>query len=396
MASTLRKSLAAGGLATLGSLPVFLLGAQAVLMQEDLRFNEAELGIATGCFFGVAALTALVASGLVDRLSSRRATFIATSITAASALGIAFAAQSFQSLLAFLMLAGVGNAALQMTANVALARSVARGGQGLAYGVKQSAPAVAIMLGGLAVPAVGLVFGWRWTFGVVAVVCVLVAIATAGGRASSRGRPLVTLPGGESAPRAALMVAATATLLGSSAAVSLAAFLPNWAHQLGLSSAESGLLLSAGGAFALVVRLGAGLAADRRVGRHMPVVAGHLSVGAAGLMILSLEESPISVIVTGALIAFGIGWGWPGLLLFAVVRVGRERPGAAAGAMQGGNFAGAALGPMLFGYMASTVNYPAAWRAAAATMLLAAALLLVARRMFVTDMYRRPPGVAWD
>jgi predicted MFS family arabinose efflux permease len=261
-------------------------------------------------------------------------------------------------------------------------------GQGLAYGMKQSAPAVAIMLGGLAVPAVGLVLGWRWTFGFVAVLSLMIAAASLRGRSPAMARTQVVL-GQESAPRSALSVAAMATMLGSSAAVSLAAFLPNWANHLGLSTADSGLLLSAGGGLALIVRLGSGFAADRRVGRHMPVVTGHLAIGAVGLVLLSLENAPIGVAMAGALVAFGIGWGWPGLLLFAVVRIGRDAPGAAAGAIQGGNFAGAAVGPIAFGYLAATTSYPLAWRTAAAIMLFAAVLLLIASHMFIASGCRR-------
>ena len=41
-----------------------------------------------------------------------------------------------------------------------------------------------------------------------------------------------------------------------------------------------------------------------------------------------------------AIVAFAVGWAWPGMMLFAVVRVGREAPAAASGAVQVGAFAG--------------------------------------------------------
>ncbi len=384
----LRSAGAAGGLATLGTLPVFLLGAQAVLIRDDLRVDDARLGLAAGVFFGVAAVVSLTCGGLVDRMSSRASTLVAAGISAGATLGIALGAQSFVSLLVLLLMAGVGNAALQMTANVTLARTVPPGRQGMAYGIKQSAVPLAVMLGGLAVPSVGVWLGWRWTFAITGGVCLLVAMLgvrqrsvhpTAAPSSGARDRP----------PVAALLVSGAATMLATSAVVCLGAFLPVWAHELGLSPARSGLLLSAGGALALVARLASGFAADRRVGWHMPVVSAHLLVGAAGVFLLSLQD--VATLVVGTLIAFGIGWSWPGVLLFAVVRVGRDSPGAASGAIQGGNFAGAALGPVLFGLLATAVGYSTAWRVAAGIMLASAALLVIARRMFIADSRRRQP-----
>lgn len=384
----LRTAVAAGGLATLGTLPIFLLSAQAVLIRGDLMIDDTRLGVAAGAFFGTAALVSLTCGGLVDRVSSRTSTLIAAVISAVGTLGIALGARSFVSLLALLVIAGAGNAALQMTANVTLARTVPSGRQGMAYGIKQSAVPLAVMVGGLAVPSVGVLVGWRWTFALTGGACLLVAaLGRRQGPVRVGRAPLSGVR--DRPPAAALVVSGAATMLASSAVVCLGAFLPVWAHSLGLSPARSGLLLSAGGALALVARLGSGFAADRRVGRHMPVVAIHLVVGAAGIWLLSLED--VATLIVGTLIAFGIGWSWPGVLLFAVVRVGRDSPGPASGAIQGGNFAGAALGPVLFGYLATTSGYPTAWRAAACMMLVATALLAIARRMFIVDRQKRPP-----
>jgi MFS family permease len=90
------------------------------------------------------------------------------------------------------------------------------------------------------------------------------------------------------------------------------------------------------------------------------------------------------------MLAFAIGWAWPGLLLFAVVRVGREAPGAASGVVQAGAFVGGATGPALFGLLVSTTNYQFAWRVGGGCMLLAGGLLGLARRAFLRDLQSRP------
>lgn len=389
----MRPALAAGGLATLGNLPIFLLSAQAVSVGQDLGLDVAALGWATSCFFGVAAVVSLTCGGLVDRLPSRVATLTATSLSAAACLGIAFGARTVSGLLALLALGGAGNALLQVTANVILARLVPPGRRGLAYAIKQSAIPLAVIAGGLAVPTICAFVDWRSMFTITAGAFLLVA-ATRLRRGPAPGPHAVRTRARDLPPRGALLVTAVATMLGSAAAVSLGAFLPAWAHETGLTTDQAALLLSFGGACSLLARLGSGLAADRRSGWHLPVVSLHLGVGALGVVLVSLE-APASLVL-GTVIAFGVGWSWPGVLLFALVRVGRDSPGSASSAVQGGNFAGAALGPALFGYVVATAGFVPAWRLAAFAMVAGALLLVLARGMFVSDRRRRPPARAFD
>lgn len=383
-----RTMLAAVAMTTLGALPIFLLSAQSVLVRDDLRFSEPQLGLAVSAFFGAAALTSLVAGSLTERLGRRRSTVVAGVLAAVSTLGIAVAAMSYPVLLALLVVSGVANAALQMTANVALMRSVPPGHQGLAFGVKQSAVPVATLLGGLAVPTVGILVGWRWTYAVATVAAVLVIV---GGLRAPGRNPGASRAGkrGERAPTGALVVSAVAMALASAAVNSLGAFLPAWAFQVGLAPGTAGLLLAGASALCVVSRVVLGLAADRRSGRNLPVAAGLMALGAAGLVLLSFGD--VVTLVAGAILAFAIGWSWPGLILFAIVRVGRDSPAAASGAMQAGAFTGGASGPVLFGLLVAATNYPTAWRTAAAVLFVAAALLLVARRLFLADLARRPP-----
>jgi fucose permease len=98
-----------------------------------------------------------------------------------------------------------------------------------------------------------------------------------------------------------------------------------------------------------------------------------------------------SVVVFG-FVAFALGWSWPGLLLYAVARVGRDAPGQASSVVQAGAFAGGALGPVLFGLVVGQVGFEAAWFTAAAAFLVAAVLALVARSGFRKDLRRRPPA----
>lgn len=385
----LRMLSAAAALSTLGAVPAFLLGAQFVLIQEDLSLDERHLGIAVGVFFAAAALASHPAGSMADRLGHRASTLVAGALSFSAALMVAVLARGTAGLLAGMGVAGVANAALQMTANASLARSIPRRRQGVAFGIKQSAVPLAILLGGLAVPAVGLAVGWRWTYGVLALLAALVmALALRGAPGASATASAVS-PHDDSAPRGALLLTAVATTLANGAANSLGAFLPAWTYSLGVSAGTSGLLLALCAAVCVAARVISGAAGDRRSGRNFPWVAGQMVIGALGFVLLAQADVPM--VVLGALIAFGFGWAWPGLLIFAVVRVGRDRPASASSAVQAGGFAGGAAGPPLFGWLIVTTSYETGWFVGAAALVVAAVLLMYCRRLFLRDLRLRPP-----
>jgi len=384
----IRKLLVAGAIATVGALPAFLLGAQFVLIADDLGLDEADLGVAVGVFYASAALASTPAGSLADRLGPRLSMAMAGGIATLGALTVALLVSSLAGLLVGMVIAGVANAALQMTANVSLAQTVPPARQGLAFGVKQSAVPAAILLGGLAVPAIGLAFGWRWTYGIFAVAAALVVVAALARRSTEERGRRHKPAGGAAAPRAALVVTAIAATMANGSANSLGAFLPAWAFSLGMSAGDSGLLLAAGAALCVVGRVLSGFAGDRRGGRNLPVVAAQMAAGAVGFAVLAQPE--LGFVVVGSLLAFAFGWTWPGLLIFAVVRVGRDRPATASSAVQAGGFAGGAFGPPLFGWLILATSYQVGWLVAGAVMLVAAVLLLQARRMFLRDLAVRP------
>lgn len=381
--------LGAIAMTTLGTLPVFLLSSQSVFIRDDLGFDELRFGVAVSAFFVAAAAAALFGGGLTDRMGRRASTIVAGLLAATGGFGVALVARSWTVLVLLMVLLGVANAACQVTSNLTLARAVPPHRRGLGFGVKQSAIPLAIMIGGLAVPTVGAVVGWRWSFALTGLGGL--AAAAAGLRLSAgRDRGRDSSAPSDAAPWGALLTTMLAITLASAAANSLGSFLASWAFRVGLSPSEAGLLMATGSALNIVVRVVSGHLADRRHGRNLPVVAGQMVVGAVTVAALSLP-SPVAVVSAG-LVAFALGWSWPGLLLYAVVRIGRDSPGAASGIVQAGAFIGGAAGPALFGTVVASAGYEAAWRLAAVAFLAAAVLILVARRMFIADLVARPPA----
>lgn len=374
---------------TLGTLPVFLLGSQSVYVRRELGFGESAFGVAVGVFFASAALAAVVGGRLVDRLGRRRSTVLAGSLAAAGGAGVTWLTGSWAVLVVMMVVLGLANAACQVTANLTLARAVPAHRRGLGFGVKQAAIPLAIVLAGLAVPTVSAVLGWRWTFASTAACGLVVALA------GLRLPPGSSAPSSQAvqpdrAPAGALAIIMLAIALASAAANSLGAFVASWGFQVGLTPGEAGVLMAVGSGLNLVVRVVAGHLADRRHGRNLPVVALQMFIGAVSLVAMSFPSA--YAVVPAGLVAFALGWSWPGLLLYAVVRLGRDAPGAASGVVQAGAFVGGATGPVAFGAVVAAVGYETAWRVTGLIFLLAALLVVLARRMFIADLVARPPA----
>lgn len=378
---------AAGAMTTLGAVPVFLLSAQSVFVRTDLKFDEARFGLAASCFFAAAAAAAMLGGRLVDRLGRRRSTLLAGFLASAGGVGMAVLAHSYTVMVCMLVLLGFANAALQITSNLSLATAIPLNRQGLAFGVKQSAVPFAILLGGLSVPTVGAVIGWRWTFGLVGVAGTLV-MASALRLPGDNGRRAKAADGHERPPRGAMILTVCGMAVASASVNSLGAFIASWGFDIGMSPAEAGFLMAAGSGLSIVARVVTGHMADRRDGGNLAVVIKQLVIGA--LAFLAISAGTIPILWVASILAFVLGWSWPGLLLFAVVRVGREAPGAASGALQAGAFVGGAAGPALFGILVSHTSYPVSWRVGGGFMLLAAGLLALARRQFLLDQAVRP------
>ena len=378
----------ASALTTLGTIPVFLFGAQAVFIRSDLDFDELRFGIAVSTFFASAAAAALLGGGLLDRLGQRNSTVTAGALAAAGGFGMAWATYSWPAILVLMIVLGTANAACQVTSNLTLARAVPPHRRGVGFGVKQAAIPLAIVIAGLAVPMVGAVVGWRWTFTLTGLAGVGVAAA---GLRLPRGSSASAdqSAGHDRPPMSALLAIMAAVMVASAAANSLGSFVGLWGFEVGLTPSQAGLLMATGSALNIMVRIGSGHRADLRYGRNLPVVAAQMLVGATSLAALSIS-SPWTI-VPAALLAFGLGWAWPGLLLYAVVRVGRDSPGLASGVVQAGAFVGGAAGPAVFGLVVGSLGYATAWRMAAFLFLAAAILVLVARKLFIADLVARPP-----
>lgn len=360
-----------------GVLPVFLVGGLAVQLGGELHLTPARLGLAVSVYFGVSALASVPSGALVERYGSLVVARGSLLLVAAAMVAIAAVAHSYPVLLALLAVVATANPLSQMASNAALAHQVPPGRQGLSFGIKQAAIPAGTLLAGAAVPAVALTVGWRWAFVLAAGLAVAILPLVPAGRGPTVG------PDRKRSERAAgaLLVLGLAGTLAAGAANTLGTFLVSSAAARGLSPALAGLMLTLGGAVCLVSRVLGGWLADRRTGGHLDTIAGMLVVGAVGLGLLYLA-SPVALVV-GVVLAFGLGWAWPGLLNFAVVRLHPQAPTTATSITQTGVYAGGCAGPLGLGALADRVDYQRMWLVAAVAMLLAAGGMLVGGRMLL-------------
>jgi MFS family permease len=398
--------------------PPFLLGAMAVQVRADLAFSESGIGLAVGAFFLVASGLSAVMGRWAERVGGGRALRMAALWAAAAQLLIAVGARSLVLLTISLGIAGAANALAQPAANLVIARALPADRQGIGFAVKQSAIPFSTFLGGIAVPALALTFGWRWAFITAAALAVTSAAAVNGGAAATAakrhpdgdtvGDPLVAFPAGAGfgtggsgsegrLPMPVMAVLALGAGLGAAAAGTLGAFLVSAGVDAGLSEGTAGLALTLGSGLGILSRLCAGVLADRRSGGHLRWVAAMLALGSFGYLLFATGKP--GLLLAGLPLAFGAGWAWPGLFNLAVVLANPASPGAATGITQTGTYAGAVLGPLLFGLVAEQLSFRRAWWLAALMSWLAAAAIWTGRGMLRRSrrpLHDRPGGPAVD
>jgi cyanate permease len=315
----------------------------------------------------------------VQERSAARLLRVVALAAAALQLAVAVAVQSFAVLVVSLGVAGVLNAAGQVSANLLLARAAPLDRQGLAFGAKQAGMPAATMLAGLAVP-LAVAVGWRWAYVggalVAGVGALLVPQVDHDARAIARARASRAAP---TSSRAVLAVLASAVGLGAAAAGALISFLVSSAVDAGIEPGRAGLLLTLGSVLGMTVRLVAGVRADRREGGLLRVVAWMLAAGGAGMCLLAVGRPGPTLLAVP--LAFGAGWAWPGLFNLAVVRANPGAEAAATGITQTGTYLGAVAGPLLVGWIVNRWGFGPAWVAVAAMAWGAAGATVAGRRL---------------
>lgn len=374
------------------SLSVYLVAALAVELRSALNLSLSSFGIAVSCYYLAGAVGSIPAGRLTDRLGGARTMCGAALAGGAALLLISLLATSWMTLAGFMLIAGLANSAMPPSTNRFLIRRIPRARQGIAFGVKQASVPLAALLGGLAVPGIGLTIGWRWAFAAAACLAAASGIlaATPRVRATPMPRPIASSkpPGGTRA----LWVLTVGFGLGIFAATGLTTFMVLAAVTSGIDQADAGLLLALAAATSIAARVAMGLVADRSHRSHFQLIALMLVVGAVGYSTLALGAATRSpaVFVGGAILAYGAGYGWNGLFNIAITHSYEDAPAWATGFTQTGSGLASLLGPTTFGLLVTHTDYAVGWLAAGISALLAAIVILLGRRVLNASTARRP------
>lgn len=385
-----RLFLVAGATAT-SLLPSFLIGSLVPAIRQDFPLSDAQLGLVVMVNLGASALASVPMGRLSERIGATRALRLALASTAVAVFGVAWLASSWQSLAVWSLLSGLGVAGVYPSTNLAIARQIPFRRQGFTFGVKQAAVPTATMIGGLAVPLVEAVAGWRAAFvgtGLLAIALLIISGKLLGeSRASVGERPTFR-------PRMIpLLVLAVGVGLAGGAVQPLGTFAVSYGVEIGLEPSAAATALAVASLLGITVRVCAGAATDRRPKVDLfRVLATFLVVGAAAMLVLSTATGML--VFTGALlIGVAIGWGWNGLFHFAVVSAHPDHPASASSVTQSGLLAGGALTPLVFGAVAENISFQLAWLGCAVSMLVGGGLLLLGGRLLRSSP-NRPGGAA--
>jgi MFS family permease len=346
------------GLLVATVLPEYLVASLAVAMREDFAFGNTEIALAVGISFAVMAVISPLARRAIDRIGMRRGVALAIGLVALSSLAIGGLARSAEAVIALMVVNGIGGGIGSPTFSALLARSVGEDVQGTAFGVLTSAPQMSAFAGGLALPLIAVPLDWRLAFALPAALVLACWIALSrSGRLDVAPAPVVR----EERHRGlrSIHAIAVATALASAGGIGMRSFLVVAAVSAGVQRGAAGLLLSATGLIAIGSRLGFGVLGDRRPGDSLRRAAGLMLLCAGGYALMALDTTLL--LVAGALIAGGIGWGWQAPLSLAVVSRNREATAHAVGIQLSGFYVGALAGPLLVAFAVSQSGYPAAW-----------------------------------
>ena len=367
------------------AVPVFLVSTLAPYLRVDIPLDERVLGLTIAMFYAASSASAFWLGRVADRQPWQRGVVVAGTGLVAVLLLTATVVGSVPALAAVLVAAALVQSLAVGTANLALARVVRPGRQGLAFGVKHAAVPAAMLLAGLAAPLVAERIGWRVAFLLATAFPLLAMVLTGRSPRRTAGTPgavpptpaypagaplsveLVEIGQGSAydaghdrtGTRRQLGTMTVAAGLGAFSSSSLGAFFVLFGVDRGMSAAAAGTAVASASCVNIVMRILVGAAVDRLGWHPLRIVAALLSVGALGFLLLT--GAPGGLLFVAAGLAYGCGWAWQGLVHLGAVRFFPQSPGQATGVVRTGIAAGAGTGPLLSGLLISGYGYAVLW-----------------------------------
>jgi MFS family permease len=324
---------------------------------------------AVGIFLAVVYLGAMIGSvvgaGIVNAIGPVRASQAAL-LLQGIALGLIAVGDPHLRLFAAL-LCGLGYGPITPASSQILARTTPPGRMGLAFSLKQTGVPLGGLFSGAALPLVATLFSWKAALAILAVLAVMVSLASnrlhALLDADATGKLSVSAnwyrPITEVMAHTRLRSMAAVSLLFSACQLSVSGYLMTFLHrEVGIGLPEAGVVYAVAQGAGIAGRLAWGHLADytgspRRVLLAISVlmVASAISTG------LFTEQWAVPALCAVAAVFGATAIGWNGVFLGEVARL--APPGRVASVTGGALFFtyfGVVLGPPSFGYIAERAN----------------------------------------
>ncbi len=354
-----------------GVIPVTVVPVLYPAIVVDLpSFTLRWLGLSTTLCFLLLSFGAPLVGRFVDRIGPRGGMTVAALGTLAT-LGMIATTTSLAVLVTVIAVSGVFHSFAATSSNLVMGAVLDGRRPATLFGVRQTAVPLMSMLAGSVVAVASGWLGWRailLLFAVVPVALLLFRPERAARVERVHPRDLAPLP------RRELIVFAMISLFSGMAVSVLATFGVATLTEAGWSPANSGGIFAVASALGLATRIVAGIVVDRRRWSVFTFAGSLLVGGAIGAGLISSGAS--TWIAVGVLLAYGAGWGFPGLLQYGIAVSFRARIASATGLVQLGSGLGVSLGPLLFSSLEGVVGMGPAWAVVGVSSGLAATIAL--------------------
>ncbi len=383
---------------TASSFYLFAVAVLTVDLLDEFNLSRTMIGLIGAVNTLVGAVTAPWSGRVTDRIGPRSATLVVMALSGASMAIMALSPNAMMLTVAAVvggLPQGWGNPAT----NALIAERVPVGARGTLTGIKQSGVQFGIFLSGLTLPTLAIWIGWRgaiWAYAAFFWIGIVVVLAlprqpaatgsgdsdpsVSGSRVSGSrvsGSAGAAEPSKSDVPPWIWRLTLYALLAGTVGGAS-SRFFPLWAHEVvGMSVAEAGLLVAAGGLLGIVARIGAGKVAESLIppARLLRILA---LVGAVYCVTLVLTPTVGAWLPWPATILQAVGIGaWNAVAMLAIIMVVPRRvAGRASGIVMLGFLSGLSIGSPLAGFVVDQVgSYQPVWIGCLVLALVASASL---------------------
>ncbi len=376
---------------TAASSNALALGPLAPFLMEQYGVDRARVGLTVSALYAGTSMLSLLAGWLNDRFGVRR-TLAVGQLLLGAMLAWLTQAPAFATLLGGLVIAGVGYSVVAPATTKALIDWFSPHERGMSVAIKQTGFTVGGMAAAAIVPSIALGAGWRTATVAFASLPIVLGVLTlllyrdqahqpvraSAGALDQRGvRDVLKDP-------ALVALAGAAVLFGIQQAALTGYSVLFFRDSVGFEVVFAGGMLALMQGSGTVARLAFGWLSDRQfLHRRVTLLLICAALGVVGTVMLSLlsPSTPLALVL-GAAVVEGIGGlGWVGLLMVVVAELaGPGRAALGVGMSTTFTFVGFVVGPPIFGAVAGSLGFSAAWMMAAALLALTLLPLTLASR----------------